>query len=163
MIMERFKINTKIFKDGKIIQEMLNEFTGNKTRNVLDTKEKATREALVALGWNSPPTREGMSQEDNSVPIEGPPAGFPTRYIDKHVWAWEEEYGPVPRGYAVCFKDGDITNVEIDNLTVLSSEESQWLDKNNYSENSYPDLRKMLRAIARSTCMINKTIRKGQG
>jgi len=41
-----------------------------------------------------------------SVPIEGPPAGYPTRYIDKHVWMWEKEHGPVPEGHTVSFRDG---------------------------------------------------------
>lgn len=38
----------------------------------------------------------------------------------KHRILWEEHYGPIPEGMHVCFKDGDRTNLDIENLFLES-------------------------------------------
>ncbi len=38
-----------------------------------------------------------------------------------HQDIWQENYGPIPKGFKVCFKDGDQRNVTIDNLELLSN------------------------------------------
>ncbi len=42
------------------------------------------------------------------------------RWKHVHVILWEERYGPVPKGYAVKFIDGDRRHVAIDNLCLVS-------------------------------------------
>jgi HNH endonuclease len=37
-----------------------------------------------------------------------------------HVLLWEDEHGPVPPGYTLCFKDRDKLNVGLDNLELIS-------------------------------------------
>lgn len=41
----------------------------------------------------------------------------------KHVVLWEKHNGPVPKGYKVIFLDGDITNITIENLAMVSNQE----------------------------------------
>ncbi len=40
-----------------------------------------------------------------------------------HVILWEEKHGPVPKGYAVKFIDGDRRHVAIDNLCLVSRQD----------------------------------------
>jgi HNH endonuclease len=44
-----------------------------------------------------------------------------TTYL--HHVVWEEHHGPVPRGFKVCFKDGNHMNWDISNLELLSNSE----------------------------------------
>lgn len=46
------------------------------------------------------------------------PSRFNWRYV--HVLLWEQHYGPVPRGYAVKFVDGDRANIVLNNLCLVS-------------------------------------------
>lgn len=46
------------------------------------------------------------------------PSRFNWRYV--HVLLWERLYGPVPRGYAVKFVDGDRANIALNNLCLVS-------------------------------------------
>lgn len=46
------------------------------------------------------------------------PSRFNWRYV--HVLVWEEAHGPVPAGHALVFKNGDRTDIRLDNLECLS-------------------------------------------
>lgn len=46
------------------------------------------------------------------------PSRFNWRYV--HVLLWEQHYGPVPRGYAVKFVDGNRANIVLNNLCLVS-------------------------------------------
>lgn len=41
----------------------------------------------------------------------------------KHRVVWEREYGPIPKGYAVIFADGDPLNCEAENLMLITRKE----------------------------------------
>lgn len=45
------------------------------------------------------------------------------RFIHWNRWAWEQNYGPIPEGMSVCFKDDDPTNMDPDNLILLTRAE----------------------------------------
>lgn len=49
----------------------------------------------------------------------------------KHRIIWEENYGPIPKGYKVIFKDGDRHNFELDNLAIVSNSQMLILNRNN--------------------------------
>lgn len=49
----------------------------------------------------------------------------------KHLLVWEEHHGPVPRGHAVIFGDGNRRNFEPDNLILVSREQLAVLNKKN--------------------------------
>jgi hypothetical protein len=63
-----------------------------------------------------------------------PYTGFPTRYKLKHIVIWEQANGPVPKGMAVIFKDGDRTNCVLDNLALVSRAELLRLNQVGYAE-----------------------------
>ncbi len=47
----------------------------------------------------------------------------PKKWRLKHVVLWEKHNGPVPKGYKVVFLDGDIKNITIENLALVSNQE----------------------------------------
>jgi len=54
------------------------------------------------------------------VPRPNPYTKSESRYMHKHVYIWEEEYGPVPGDHVIRFIDGDKLNCVIDNLECIS-------------------------------------------
>lgn len=49
-----------------------------------------------------------------------------------HKTVWEENNGPIPEGMVVSFKDGNITNLDINNLMLISKSENMALNKRGY-------------------------------
>lgn len=47
----------------------------------------------------------------------------PLDWVAVHILTWEEHNGPLPKGYAVVFKDGDRRNFAPDNLECISRKE----------------------------------------
>ncbi|BCF96590.1 hypothetical protein PPGU19_011590 [Paraburkholderia sp. PGU19] len=58
-----------------------------------------------------------------------------------HVLNWEAENGPIPAGYLLVFRDGDRTNVVLDNLELISRGE---LLKRNSVHRYPPELRQVI-------------------
>lgn len=48
----------------------------------------------------------------------------------KHRWVWEQHNGPVPKGYALIFADGDKSNIAVDNLIMVSRAQLVRLNQN---------------------------------
>ncbi len=82
--------------------------------------------------WSERISKDGYVEI--SVPERNPHTGFKTRYKHKHVWLWEQQHGPAPKGYAVVFKDGNNRNFEDDNLRLISRAELLYLNRNGYSK-----------------------------
>ena len=57
------------------------------------------------------------------VPETNPYTGAAHRFKYKHVWLWEQNYGAIPEGHIVMFKDGDIRNFDLNNLMLVSRSE----------------------------------------
>jgi hypothetical protein len=55
-----FKLTNKIMKDGRIEQSLINNQTETLARWVTDTRDKAIRDGLIALGW-TPPEETGKT------------------------------------------------------------------------------------------------------
>ncbi len=69
--------------------------------------------------------------------------GYPPRdWVGEHVLMWERAHGPVPRGFAVCFKDGDKAHRALDNFELISRSE---LMRRNTIHNFPPDLVDVIR------------------
>ena len=45
------------------------------------------------------------------------------RWRGEHIVVWEAAHGPLPKGHAICFKDGNRLNVALDNLECVSRRE----------------------------------------
>ncbi len=55
-----------------------------------------------------------------------------------HRKVWEEHNGPIPPGMVIAFKDGDRTNVDINNLFIMSQAENVTMNTKKY-KTSNPD------------------------
>lgn len=74
---------------------------------------------------------ERICSKDGYVLIKVQDKGkYQERWKLKHKVIWEEVNGPVPEGYAIIFGDGDKTNLDIDNLILVSR--SQLLQLNRH-------------------------------
>lgn len=74
--------------------------------------------------------------------------GFVGWWRQKHLLAWEAEHGPVPKGFIICFLDGDRTNCELENLEMISKAENAIRNKQSFS--SLPEeLKPTMRLVAK--------------
>lgn len=79
---------------------------------------------------------------------------YQKKLAEPHVWkqmqvlTWEEHNGPIPPGMVVCFKDGDKSHYNIENLTLVSRAEHGVM--NRYGLRSeHPELTEVGLAIAK--------------
>lgn len=63
-----------------------------------------------------------------------PYTGTPTRFKKKHVVVWERIHGPVPKGSAIIFKDGNILNFSKRNLVCVTRSELLRLNQLHYHD-----------------------------
>ena len=45
-------------------------------------------------------------------------------------YVWEQNYGPIPKGYKIIYKDGNFNNCELDNLLCVNKQTIMELAKN---------------------------------
>ncbi len=62
-----------------------------------------------------------------------------------HRWVWTLQYGEIPPGHVVRFKDGDTLNCDIENLEVLSLAEH--MRRNQNKEKQSAAMRKRWRYV----------------
>lgn len=70
-----------------------------------------------------------------------------------HTILWEDAHGPVPPGHALCFKDRDKLNVDLDNLELITRAE---LCRRNSIHNLPPQLKDTIYQLGR----LNRRIRR---
>ena len=54
----------------------------------------------------------------------------PNKWRGKHLVLWERENGPLPKGFAIIFADGDNRNFALENLLLVSRKELAYLNRN---------------------------------
>jgi hypothetical protein len=54
-----------------------------------------------------------------SVEQRNPHTGFERHYVLKHKWLWEQANGPLPKGMALKCIDGNRTNTDVSNWTLI--------------------------------------------
>lgn len=59
----------------------------------------------------------------------------PNKWRAKHQLLWEEENGPIPKGYVIIFGDSDRRNFQQDNLILVSKSQLAILNKNQLIKN----------------------------
>jgi hypothetical protein len=93
--------------------------------------------------------------------------GRPYKYIriSKDKWAgyhrylWEKEYGPIPKGHNIQFRDGDTLNCDLSNLYMISRADQ--LKNENSFHTKYPEeVRKLIQLKSALHRQINKAISK---
>ena len=66
------------------------------------------------------------------------------RWRAVHLVVWEEANGPLPKGFAVCFKNRDRKDIRLENLELVSRAD---LARRNSLHNLPPELKKTIRAL----------------
>lgn len=75
---------------------------------------------------------ERVDKKDGYILIKVQDHGpYQKRWRHKHVIEWEKENGPVPNGYVLVFADQDKTNIEMDNLLLITRSELALMNKQN--------------------------------
>lgn len=129
---------------------------GHKPWNT-DTKGRTGANARSFKKGNVPANRKQIGSEricpkngfvSIKVAEQNPYTGSPTRYKHKHVHIWERDNGPVPKGMVVAFRDSDKTNIEPENLMLISRAELLRLNKHDY-KNTPEELKPSVLAMTR--------------
>lgn len=55
----------------------------------------------------------------------------PRKWRLKHRVIWEQHHGEIPKGHAIIFADGDKSNLDIDNLLLVSRKQLLFMNRNN--------------------------------
>lgn len=85
------------------------------------------------------------------IPEPNPYTSAKTRFKHKHVWLWEQAHGPIPKGHAVVFKDGDRMNCVLANLECVHRRVLQQMNKK-FRPSEYPkELRPSILAVSKVT------------
>lgn len=110
--------------------------------------------------WSERICRDGYIEI--SVPERNPHTGAPTRFRQKHVWLWEMENGPVPKGHALAFKDGNRLNCVIENLMMVTRSELLCLNLHGYN-GTKGELKPSVLALAKLEAKAGVRTRPGRG
>lgn len=81
------------------------------------------------------------------------------RWRAVHLIVWEEANGPLPKGYAVCFRDGNKRHITLDNLELVKRSD---LMKRNTIHNLPSELKETVQLLGRVNRQIRKRERNGQ-
>ena len=116
------------------------ESKGKKRSPEVYEKVKRTMFKKGHLPVNYKPVGSERTNADGYVEIK---VADPGKWSLKHRVLWEKEYGPIPKGYNVQFKDGNRKNVCLENLYLISR--SEQLIKENSMVARYPqELRQVI-------------------
>lgn len=110
--------------------------TGTKGKRLTGANKRSFKKG------NIPPNRKPLGFEriskDGFIEIKvaerNPNTGFPTRYKHKQRHVWECNFGPIPKGKIIAFKDSDPINCEPENLMLVSRAELLSLNRNKYKK-----------------------------
>lgn len=69
--------------------------------------------------------------KDGYIQIKIQEGKFQKNWKGKHILIWEEHNGPLPKGHAIIFGDGNNRNFDIDNLILVSRQQLLILNRNN--------------------------------
>lgn len=84
---------------------------------------------------------------------------FQKRWRAVHILVWEAANGPLPKGHAICFKDGNKANRDLANLELVSRAD---LMRRNTYHNYGPEIAQLIQLHAQITRQINKRERKAK-
>jgi len=85
---------------------------------------------------------------------------FQKRWRAVHLLEWEETHGPVPPGHAVAFKNGDKTDIRLDNLELITRAE---LMRRNIVHNLPPELKTVIQLSGALKRVIRRKARTTNG
>lgn len=81
--------------------------------------------------------------------------GYPPRdWVGEHILLWQEHHGPVPAGHKLRFRNGDKTDIRIDNLELITDAEN--MRRNSFHTNYPPEIRQCIQLRGALIRKINK-------
>lgn len=116
---------------------------------------KGTRQGLAARLYKPIGTerisKDGYLQRkvNDDLPLQA-------RWRMVHLLLWEAEHGPIPKGYALSFLNGDRTDIRLDNLECIPRAE---LMKRNSVHNLPPPLVETIQLLGAVTRLIRRRAR----
>lgn len=151
--------NHKI-RSGRTGQFKAGQESWNKGKKGLNTGGEAGWFKKGAVPMNQKPLGyERICKKDGYVLVKvaetNPHTGFPTRFRLKHQVVWEAANGPVPKGMAITFLDGDKTNCSLDNLKLVTRAQMAVINKMGLG-NATHELKESALLLANLTMEINK-------
>jgi len=85
--------------------------------------------------------------------------GYPPRdWRPVQLLLWEEAYGPVPKGHAIVFVNGNRKDIRLDNLAIASR--ADLMRRNSYHNNYPPEIRRVIQLRGALVRVINGRERK---
>ena len=100
----------------------------NKGQKMLDHVYRAAEPTMFKPGnlpHNTLPVGTELELPDGYLWVkinDIPKAKKNVNWKQKHRLLWEQNYGPIPEGHLVIFKDGDRRNFDLDNLACISKQ-----------------------------------------
>lgn len=132
---------------------------GKKMPPEIYEKAKATMFKKGNIPHNYKPVGSERVNVDGYVEIK---VGDPNRWRLKHRVIWEEANGEIPEGYNVQFKNGNSTDVRLDNLYLISKAEQMKTENSIYAR--YPEeLREVIRLKGAIKRQLTERRKKGNG
>lgn len=107
----------------------------NKGQKMLDHVYQAAEPTMFKPGnlpHNTLPVGTELELPDGYLWVkinDIPKAKKNVNWKQKHRLLWEQNYGPIPEGHLVIFKDGDRRNFDLDNLACISKQVNLWLSR----------------------------------
>lgn len=81
--------------------------------------------------------------------------GYPPRdWVGEHILLWREHHGAVPAGHKLRFRNGDKTDIRIDNLELITDAEN--MRRNSFHTNYPPEIRQCIQLRGALVRKINK-------
>lgn len=96
---------------------------------------KATQFKKGDMPHNWVPVGSERITKDGYIQIKIQEGKFQKNWKGKHILIWEAANGPVPKGHAIIFGDGDKRNFDLKNLLLVSRAQLARLNQNNLIQN----------------------------
>jgi hypothetical protein len=158
-------VETRCKKTGRFLPGLVPWNAGTKGLGLTGANRGSFKKGQVPPN-GKPLWSERIDRDDGyivmKVPEEDPYTGFPTRYKHKHVWIYEQEHGPVPKGHVVIFRDQNKGNFDPKNLLAIKKADLVRLNQAGYKE-APDELKPSILALCRLKTKTGEARRKMMG
>ena len=131
----RYKLNTGFtgrFQKGDIpFNKDKSQKDYMSAESIEKSKETRFKKGHSPINWR--PVGSERITKDGYIEIK---IAEPSVWELKHKVLWEKENGPVPKGHALIFADGDKTNISLDNLLLVTRNQLLVMNRNKLIKNN---------------------------
>lgn len=131
----RYKLNTGLtgrYKKGNVPFNKGRKGSEYLTEKALEGMRKTQfKKGQAPINWRT--VGSERITKDGYIEIK---IAKPSKWRLKHLVVWEKENGPIPKGHALVFADGDKTNISLDNLLLVTRHQLLVMNKNKLIKNN---------------------------